>query len=123
MSAHENNDLAAAAADEEAVADREKARCRRNRRPSVQFIDKNLIRRRSLGPDKLSQQPFFQQSRLPSIHSNDERETDVADPSQRRDCENDFSRSHRQREIITADKRACTGCILSNDLLPFSSFF
>lgn len=53
--------------DEEAAADREKARCRRNRRPSVQFIDKNLIRRRSSGNEKP-----VQSQRLTSIHSNHE---------------------------------------------------
>jgi hypothetical protein len=53
--------------DEEAAADREKARCRRNRRPSVQFIDINLIRRRSSGNEKQSQ-------RLSSINSNLESE-------------------------------------------------
>jgi hypothetical protein len=41
--------------DEEAAVDREKAQCRRNRRPSVQFIDKNLIRRRSSGNEKSAQ--------------------------------------------------------------------
>ena len=51
--------------DHEAAADREKARCRRNRRPSVQFIDKNLIRRRSSGNDK----PTQAQPRLLSITS------------------------------------------------------
>jgi hypothetical protein len=54
--------------DEEAAADREKARCRRNRRPSVQFIDINLIRRRSSGNEKQSQ-------RLSSINSNLESES------------------------------------------------
>lgn len=52
--------------DQEAAADREKARCRRNRRPSVQFIDKNLIRRRSSGNDK----PTQAQPRLSSINAN-----------------------------------------------------
>lgn len=52
--------------DEEAAADREKARCRRNRRPSVQFIDKNLIRRRSSGNEK---SPQVQSQRLLSINS------------------------------------------------------
>jgi hypothetical protein len=32
--------------------DEQKANCRRHRRSSVQFIDKNLIRRRSSGNDK-----------------------------------------------------------------------
>ena len=69
---------------DEAIADLEKARCRRNRRPSVQFIDKNLIRRRSSGQEK--PQAEFQPSRLPSIHGNDEPESaDVAAPP--RDCE------------------------------------
>ncbi len=58
--------------DEEAAADREKARCRRNRRPSVQFIDNNLFRRRSSGNDKpLQAQP----QRLVSINSNYEAES------------------------------------------------
>ena len=105
MSANENNDAAVTAADEEAVSDREKARCRRNRRPSVQFIDKNLIRRRSLGAEKSTQQPFFQQSRLPSIHGNDEVETNDADPSQQPDCENAFPRCQCELEIIIVDKR------------------
>jgi hypothetical protein len=60
--------------DEEAAADREKARCRRNRRPSVQFIDKNVIRRRSSGNEKPSQS---QPQRLLSINSNCE--TDSSD--------------------------------------------
>jgi len=64
MSNNENDD-------EEAAADREKARCRRNRRTSVQFIDKNVIRRRSSGNEKASQ------SRLLSINSNGE--TDSSD--------------------------------------------
>ncbi|CAF3019471.1 unnamed protein product [Rotaria sp. Silwood2] len=64
-------------ADVEAISDLEKARCRRNRRPSVQFIDKNLIRRRSSGLEKQSQ-VTQQRTRLPSISSNDEYEsTDV----------------------------------------------
>lgn len=59
--------------DGEAVSDREKVHCRRNRRPSVQFIDKSLIRRRSSGLEK--QSTYSQQvPRLPSIHSNDEPE-------------------------------------------------
>jgi hypothetical protein len=62
MSNNEHNDDD----DHEAAADREKARCRRNRRPSVQFIDKNLIRRRSSGNDK----PTQAQPRLSSINSN-----------------------------------------------------
>jgi hypothetical protein len=81
MSTHEND------ADEEAVADREKARCRRNRRPSVQFIDRNLIRRRSTGQEK--QQQILQQSRLPSIHSNEELEATESEQP-RRYCENLF---------------------------------
>lgn len=51
---------------EEAAADREKARCRRNRRASIQFIDKTLIRRRSSGTDKQTQ---VQAQRLSSINS------------------------------------------------------
>lgn len=61
MSATHEND------NDEAAADRETARCRQNRRPSVQFIDKNLIRRRSSGNEKpTSAQP----QRLSSINSN-----------------------------------------------------
>jgi hypothetical protein len=82
-------------ADVEAVSDREKARCRRNRRPSVQFIDKNLIRRRSSGLDKTYQSSLQQSSRLPSINANDEYESTDIDqqqeqqPQQRQqDCEN-----------------------------------
>jgi len=67
-------------ADVEAITDREKVHCRRNRRPSVQFIDKNLIRRRSSGLEKHSQYNQVQVSRLPSINSNDETEsTDTVD--------------------------------------------
>ncbi len=79
-------------ADEEAVSDREKARCRRNRRPSVQFIDKNLIRRRSSGLEK--QQTYNQQlpPRLPSINADDEFESTDVDqptlPSHQEACEN-----------------------------------
>jgi hypothetical protein len=51
--------------DEEAVADREDARRRNNRRTSIQFIDKDLIRRRSSGNEKTS--PI--QRRLSSINS------------------------------------------------------
>jgi hypothetical protein len=69
-------------ADVEAVSDLEKARCRRNRRPSVQFIDKNLIRRRSSGPEKQRQYSLQQTSRLPSIHSNDELESADLDQQQ-----------------------------------------
>jgi hypothetical protein len=89
MSTHETD------ADEEAVSDREKARCRRNRRPSVQFIDKNLIRRRSLGQEKFLQQQQ-QQSRLPSIHAIEESESAVLN-SQRPDCE--IFRFHQFEEI------------------------
>ncbi|CAF4648087.1 unnamed protein product [Rotaria sp. Silwood1] len=65
-------------ADVEAISDLEKARCRRNRRPSVQFIDKNLIRRRSSGLEK---QPTLtqQRTRLPSISSTDEYESTYVD--------------------------------------------
>jgi hypothetical protein len=56
--------------DQEAASDREKALCRRNRRTSVQFIDKNLIRRRSSGNDK----PTQAQPRLLSINANGETE-------------------------------------------------
>jgi hypothetical protein len=71
MSTNENDN-------EEAAADREKARCRRNRRPSVQFIDKNLNRRRSSGNEKQQQQ----QQRLSSINSNHETESVDLDRSQ-----------------------------------------
>lgn len=70
--------------DEEAAADREKARCRRNRRPSVQFIDKNLIRRRSSGNEK----PVPSQ-RLTSIHSN--HEIDTLDVDRSRQYSENFS--------------------------------
>jgi hypothetical protein len=53
--------------DQEAAADREKPRYRSDRRTSVQFIDKNLIRRRSSGNDKPAQS---QSQRLTSINSN-----------------------------------------------------
>jgi len=56
--------------DEEAAADREKPRYRSDRRTSVQFIDKNLIRRRSSGNDKPAQS-----QRLTSINSNYESES------------------------------------------------
>jgi hypothetical protein len=76
MSTNEHN------VDAEAVADLEKARCRRNRRPSVQFIDKNLIKRRSSVPEK--QHPSIQRkSRLASIHSNEEAEAAEVDRQQR----------------------------------------
>lgn len=58
--------------DEEAAADREKARCRRNRRPSVQFIDRNVIRRRSSENEKSAQ---VQAQRLLSINSTGETES------------------------------------------------
>jgi len=74
-------------ADAEAVSDLEKARCRRNRRPSVQFIDKNLIRRRSSGPEKQRQYSLQQASRLPSIHSNDELESADLDQEQQQQQE------------------------------------
>lgn len=71
-------------ADVEALSDREKTHCRRNRRPSVQFIDKNLIRRRSSGLEKHSQHNQIQVPRLPSINSNDETEsTDDVDQQQK----------------------------------------
>lgn len=78
--------------DGEAISDREKVHCRRSRRPSVQFIDKNLIRRRSSGLEK--QSTYVQQvPRLPSINSNDELDTNerqtIPEPLlQREDCEN-----------------------------------
>jgi hypothetical protein len=82
-------------ADAEAISDREKARCRRNRRPSVQFIDKNLIRRRSSGLEKSYQHSLQQQPRLPSISANEELELTEVDQQQqpkpelqRQDCEN-----------------------------------
>lgn len=78
--------------DGEAISDREKAQCRRHRRPSVQFIDKSLIRRRSSGLDKSS--TYVQQvPRLPSINSNDEldaneQQTKLEPLLPREDCEN-----------------------------------
>lgn len=87
--------------DEEAVSDVEKARCRRNRRQSVQFIDKNLIRRRSLGYDKFSQhqqQSQFQQSKLQSISAVEENEP-IEKESERHDCEH-FSCAKRIVEQI-----------------------
>lgn len=73
-------------ADQEAISDLEKARCRRNRRPSVQFIDKNLIRRRPSGLEK--QQAASQpRARLASISSNDEYECPEAE-NQKQYCEN-----------------------------------
>lgn len=61
--------------DVEAIADRAKTRYRGDRRPSVQFIDKNLIRRRSSGLEKTRQYTSLQQSpRLPSINVNEEAE-------------------------------------------------
>lgn len=74
--------------DAEIVLDLEKTRCHRERRPSVQFIDKNLIRRRSSCQDKSIQQ-HFQQSRLPSIIAHDELESTEVD-SHQHDCENSF---------------------------------
>ena len=71
--------------DAEIVSDLAKARCRRNRRPSVQFIDKNLIRRRSSGQEK--QQLVAQKAPLPSITSIDESEATDADQQQQY-CEN-----------------------------------
>lgn len=81
--------------DGEAVSDREKVQCRRNRRPSVQFIDKSLIRRRSSGLEKTPTH-IQQVPRLPSIHSHDELEdnddqhtTTTSLPTlQKEDCEN-----------------------------------
>jgi hypothetical protein len=76
---------------EDAISEREKARCRRHRRPSVQFIDKNLIRRRSSGLEKQAQYNSQQPPRLPSINSNDEVEStdvDQQQPLQKQDCEN-----------------------------------
>jgi hypothetical protein len=74
------------AAAPEAVTDHEKTEIRRNRRPSVQFFDKNLIRRRSSGQEK-QQQLQQQLPRLPSIDSNDESEAPDVD-RQKHDCEN-----------------------------------
>ncbi len=71
-----------ATAEAEALAEVEKIRCRSNRRPSVQFIDKNVIRRRSSGPDK-------QQPRLPSISS--KFEDDSVDDQEKRYCEIDVT--------------------------------
>jgi hypothetical protein len=78
-------------ANEDAISEREKARCRRHRRPSVQFIDKNLIRRRSSGLEKQAQYNSQQPPRLPSINSNDELESTDVDQQQllqKQDCEN-----------------------------------
>lgn len=70
MSTNDNYD------NDEAAADVEKAQCRRNRRTSIQFIDKNLIRRRSSGNEKPgSAQP----PRLFSIDANCERESSDLD--------------------------------------------
>ncbi|CAF0942457.1 unnamed protein product [Rotaria sordida] len=60
--------------DDEAAAEHEKVECRRNRRTSIQFIDKNLIRRRSSGNEKQGQPQQQQQQqqqpqRLLSINS------------------------------------------------------
>ncbi len=80
MSTNEND------VDTEAVSDLEKARLRRNRRPSVQFIDKNLIKRRSSVPEK--QNSLKQQKpRLASIHANEEAEAAEFDQQQQRYCE------------------------------------
>ena len=62
--------------EQESSIDHDKAHSRRNRRSSVQFIDKNLIRRRSSGNDKpVSTQPL----RLLSINSNCETESSDLD--------------------------------------------
>ncbi|CAF0872025.1 unnamed protein product [Adineta steineri] len=75
MSTKEHN------ADAEAVVDHVKAEVRRNRRPSVQFIDKSLIRRRSSGQEKQQQQQQQNQqlTRLQSIDSHDENEAPDTD--------------------------------------------
>ncbi|CAF0836045.1 unnamed protein product [Adineta steineri] len=73
MSTKEHN------ADAEAVVDHVKAEVRRNRRPSVQFIDKSLIRRRSSGQEKQQQQQNQQITRLQSIDSHDENEAPDTD--------------------------------------------
>lgn len=86
MKSTNENELA-----EEALSDREKARYRQNRRPSVQFIDKNLIRRRSMGQDKPFQQPTFQQSQLPSITAEEEYELNEVDTNQPPSTERSFS--------------------------------
>ncbi|CAF0976953.1 unnamed protein product [Rotaria sordida] len=65
-------------ADVEAASDHEKAQCRRSRRPSVQFIDKNLIRRRSSGLEK-QLQTNQQRPRLPSITTASDSDSDVED--------------------------------------------
>ena len=73
--------------DAEIRSDHEKAEVRRNRRPSVQFIDKNLIRRRSGGLEKQQtitqpQQP----TRLASIDSHGEVEAAEVE-EHKHDCE------------------------------------
>lgn len=87
MSAYERT---APMVNEDAVEDLEKARCRRNRRQSVQFIDKNLIRRRSVAQDKFppsQQQSLFQQSKLPSISASEENELIENEVQQQAECE------------------------------------
>ncbi|CAF4018250.1 unnamed protein product, partial [Rotaria magnacalcarata] len=64
MSNDENNTA-------EATAELEELECRRNRRTSLQFIDKNVIRRRSSGNEKQGQSPI---QRLYSISSRPDRE-------------------------------------------------
>ena len=112
-------------ADEEAVSDREKARCRRNRRPSVQFIDKNLIRRRSSGLEK--QQSLGQQApRLSSINSTEETESTDVDQQptlQKEYCEDrlvdrDTDKSHCRSFSQKIPKNLC--CLLFNHLFCFS---
>lgn len=66
----------------EALSELEKSRCRENRRQSVQFIDKNLIRRRSAGQEKYTQHSILQQSQLPSITGEDETETNEIESQQ-----------------------------------------
>ncbi|CAF3409965.1 unnamed protein product [Rotaria socialis] len=60
----------------EAAAELEKLDCRRNRRTSLQFIDKNVIRRRSSGNEKQGQPP---PQRLYSISSHPDRESSDLD--------------------------------------------
>ena len=87
MSATHEND------NDEAAADRETARCRQNRRPSVQFIDKNLSRRRSSGNEKpASAQP----QRLSSINSNYEVDPNDIDHLQQYSTQLSFRKSNNR---------------------------
>ncbi len=78
-----NDEIDYAAAVAQAIAEVEKAPFRSNRRPSVQFIDKNVIRRRSSGNEKQQLQP----PRLPSISSKPENNEPTYFEQQNRSCE------------------------------------